>query len=102
MQCISSLRQHAQSLTAALLLLLCATAACADTYSGGVLTMPSLAIGSATYSNVVVNVGNIVSGPTGSFPYGPTGIATDVTVDSYDPGTNELTVQSVRSGGTTY
>jgi uncharacterized repeat protein (TIGR03803 family) len=56
--------------------------------------MPSLAIGTATYSNVVVNVGNILSGPTGSVANG--------TVDSYDPGNNQLTVQSVNFGGNTY
>ncbi len=71
-----------------------ATAFGADTYGGGVLSMPSLAIGSATYSNVVVNVGRIISGPTGS--------AADGIVDSYNPGTNQLTVQSVNVGGATY
>ncbi len=95
MHCISSVRRHAPSFVAALSFLAGATAAYgADTYIGGVLQIPVLGIGSATYSNVAINVGNIISGPTGSVANG--------TVDSYDPGTNELTVQSVDAGGTTY
>ena len=58
------------------------------------LTMPSLQIGSATLTNVVVTIGNIVSGPSGSTPIG--------SEDSYEPGTNQLTVQSVAVGAATY
>jgi hypothetical protein len=58
------------------------------------LTIPTLAIGSATYSNVVVTVAGIVSGPSGSTPNGA--------VDSYDPETAQLTVQTVTVGPNTY
>jgi hypothetical protein len=88
-----SLRRHAQSLTGALLLIW-ASAAYADNYNAGRLTLQSLAIGGATYADVVVNVGNIVSGPTGSAPSG--------TVDSYDPATGELTDQVVGDESNTY
>ena len=67
-----------------------------DTYDAANrrLTIPALAIGSATYSNVVVTVGNIISGPTGTTPNGGE--------DSYDPGTKQATLQSVILGSTTY
>jgi hypothetical protein len=58
------------------------------------LTVPTLGIGSATYSNVVLTVGNIVSGPSGSAPNG--------SEDSYDPESQDLTVQSVEVGSGTY
>jgi hypothetical protein len=83
MRCLSSLRHHAQSLTAALLFLVGAAAAYgADSYNPAnkQLTIPTIAIGSATYSNMVVTVGKIISGPTGTSPNG--------SLDSYDPGTN--------------
>ncbi len=77
--------------------MLCATVSWgADTYnlSTGQLTIPTLSIGSATYSNVIVRIGTIVSGPTGTVPLG--------TVDTYNPASNLLTVQSVSVGGTVY
>jgi len=58
------------------------------------LTIPSLQIGSAIYSNIVVTVGRIVSGPSGS--------AANGTLDKYNPGTGQLTVQSVAIGATIY
>ena len=58
------------------------------------LTCPTLAIGSATYTDVAVTVGNIVTLPSGSAPSG--------SEDSYDPGSGYLTVQSVVVGGKTY
>ena len=75
----------------------CAAAAHgADSYNAGnrQLTIPAAVIGSATYSNMVVTVGSIVSGPAGSAPNG--------TLDSYDPGTNQLTVPAVTVGSGTY
>lgn len=82
-------------LLAALVLLLTGTAARAvDSYSGGALTMPSLAIGNATLTNVVVDVGTIVSGPTGASASGGE--------DRYDPTTGHLTAQSVQYSGRTY
>ena len=64
-----------------------------DTYSGGLLTMPSLAIGNATLSNVVVKIGSIVSLPSGTAPAG--------SIDRYDPASGHLTVQAVNYGGHT-
>jgi uncharacterized repeat protein (TIGR03803 family) len=97
MQRLTSVRHHAQSLAAALLILSCATAAYGeDTYSRSTrqLTIPRVAISSAIYTNMVVTVGGIVSGPKGS--------AANGIVDSYEPGNNQLTVQSVNVEGTTY
>jgi uncharacterized repeat protein (TIGR03803 family) len=95
MQYLSSLRHHAQWLTPTLLFLICGAAAYgADTYSGGTLSIPTLAIGNGTYSNVEVTIGSRVSGPVGTAPNG--------SEDTYDPSTNLLTVQSVIDAGTTY
>ncbi len=58
------------------------------------LTIPSLRIGNATYSNVVLTIGSVLSGPSGTTPNG--------TQDSYNPENNELTVQAVKVGSTTY
>ncbi len=67
-----------------------------DTFAtaNGQLTIPILAIGNAVYSDVVVTVGKIISGPTGTSANG--------SVDSFDPANSELTVQSVTVGSTTY
>jgi uncharacterized repeat protein (TIGR03803 family) len=96
MRCHSSLRKHVQLFAAGALFLVCAAAYGTDTYipSNKQLTMPSVAIGSATYSNMVVTVGNIVTAPSGITGNGP--------VDIYDPQNNELTVQSVTLGAATY
>jgi hypothetical protein len=68
----------------------------ADTYnpSNRQLSIPSSVIGSATYSNMVITVGGIVSGPMGATSSGAE--------DSYDPGSNQLTIQSVTVGPATY
>ena len=78
------------------LLLLCSAAHGADTYEGaGVVQIPTLGIGSATYSNVVLTVGlPLLRGPTGSAPVG--------TGDTYDPVHNELFVPQVSVGATTF
>jgi hypothetical protein len=84
------------SLTTTLLLLCGATAAYGtDSYdpSNRQLTMSSVGIGSATYSNMVVRVGAIVSGPSGTAPNG--------NQDQYDPEHNLLAVQSVTLGPAT-
>ena len=94
---IGHARLPAQALAAALLLCVGALAAHAtDTYAPLTrqLDIPALAIGSATYANVVVTVGTIVSGPSGSAP--------DGSVDTYDPATGQLTVPAVQVGSTTY
>ncbi len=66
----------------------------ADTYSAGQLSMPLLQIGGALYSDVIVTVGTIVTGPTDTLPY--------FSVDSYDPANNHLTVPVVMVGSATY
>ena len=67
---IRSLRNYARSILAATLILLGSAAAYgADSYNAGQLTMSTVVIGVATYSNMVVTVGSIVSGPTGSATY---------------------------------
>jgi uncharacterized repeat protein (TIGR03803 family) len=85
------------SFAATLLLLFGAMQArAADIYDSAnkQLSIPVVAIGSATYSNMLVTVASIVSGPSGATPNGAE--------DSYDPGTNELTIQSVTVGSATY
>ncbi len=92
-----SQRVHPRSLLAACLLLICAQAAFgADTYNTATkqLTMAAVSIGSATYENMVVTVGRIVSGPAGTTP--------NASVDSYNPADGQLSVPSVKVGGTSY
>jgi subtilase family serine protease len=59
-------------------------------YSGGQLTLPALAIGGATYSNVGVSVGSILSGPSGT--------SANSVADVYDPATGQMTVPAVQVG----
>jgi uncharacterized repeat protein (TIGR03803 family) len=68
---------------------LAANASASDSYdpSSGRLTIPTMTIGSATYSNVVVTIAGLVSGPTGTVPNQPR--------DSYDPASREITVPIV-------
>lgn len=97
MNCKSFGKQHVRTVTATLLLIfMAASAHAADTYtpSNKQLRIPSVVIGSATYTNMLVMVGNIVSGPSGSTANG--------SEDSYDPRTNRLTVQTVNVGSATY
>jgi hypothetical protein len=92
-----SQRVHARSLLAACLLLICAHGAYgADTYNPATkqLTMAAVSIGSAIYANMVVTVGSIVTGPTGTAP--------NASVDIYNPTNGQLTVPSVMLGGTAY
>ena len=65
-----------------------------DRYAQGVLSIPTITIGSATFTNLDVSVASIVSGPTGSSPL--------ASADAYDPATNLLSVAAVQAGGTTY
>jgi hypothetical protein len=73
-----------------------ATAYATDTYntSTHVLTIPKVAIGAATYSNMIVNVGTIVSPPSGTSP--------NSSEDSYDPASGQLTVAAVKVGNNTF
>jgi uncharacterized repeat protein (TIGR03803 family) len=86
-----------QAYACGVLALACAAAVnAADIYdpATGSLTIPALAIGPASYSNVIVTVGHIVSGPMGTAPAG--------SGDSYDPGSNQLTVPAVMVGASEY
>jgi phospholipase C len=91
---IQSLNIFTRFVAAALLIAGAGAAYGADTYNAGQLSIPSLGIGGATYSNVVVTVGSIVSGPVGTSPYG--------IVDTYNPANGQLNVQSVTVGSATY
>jgi hypothetical protein len=93
MRLISSLAAPSRWLGMALLLVCGVQAYGADSYSAGRLTMPTLVIGNATYSDVVVTVGGILSGPAGTAPIGA--------VDTYNPANGQLTVQAVTLGGNT-
>jgi phospholipase C len=86
--------KRAEILAATLIMSFTAAAFGADTYSAGELSMPSVVIGGATYSNMVVTVGSIISGPTGFSAYG--------LADSYDPATHQVSVQTVKVGSATY
>lgn len=90
----SVMRQPARLLAAALLLLAgCASALGEDTYNGTELSIPSMQIGSGTYSNVVVTPLKILAVYGGQ----PNGSG-----DTYSPVNNQLTIPAVFYNGTTY
>ena len=87
--------RYAQSFMAVLVLFACAFQAHGtDTYdiASHHLQIPTLRIGGATYSNVVLTIGSIITPPSGTSPNG--------TDDSYNPNNNELTVLAVKVGST--
>src|ERR1700690_647115 len=97
MRYTSSFRRVARIEFGVLLFLICgAEAFGADSYnlSNKQLSIPSLAIGSATFSKVVVVISGVVSGPSGTSP--------NSGEDSYDPANNQLTVPEVTVGASTY
>lgn len=99
MQDDSCARRYARSIVAVLTLLTGAFQAHgADTYGpqASELQIPSLGLGTgnATYSNVVVNIGAIITPPSGTSPNG--------TKDIYNPSNNQLTVPAVKVGSTNY
>jgi uncharacterized repeat protein (TIGR03803 family) len=96
MHCKSSVRRPMRSLAAALSLLACAGAAYgADTYNGGVLQIPTLGIGSATFANVELTISlPLIRAPNGSMAVG--------TEDTYDPANNQLVVPAVKVGSSTF
>jgi hypothetical protein len=69
-------------------------AAAFDTFSGGQLSIPSVSMGGATFSNMVVTLGSIVVAPNGTTP--------NASADSYDPATNRLSVPTVVVGANVY
>jgi hypothetical protein len=96
MLCKSYLRHQLRSIIVGLLCLISTAAAYgSDTYNAatGQLTIPSVTIGSATYFNMVVAVGGVVS--IGSAP-------ANGSQDSYNPTTNQLTIPTVMVGTTPY
>jgi hypothetical protein len=82
--------------TTALLCLVGSGAAWADTYDPVTrqLTIPTVIIGATSYSDMVVTVGSVVSGPSGTTPRG--------SVDAYDTASGHLTIPTVTVGTTTY
>lgn len=78
------------SLITALLLAICAAGAHAtDSYDPAtkLVTMPSVVVGNATFSEVAVIAGAMVSGPAGTAP--------NQHSDSYDPATGQLSLAAV-------
>ncbi len=63
-------------------------------YNAGQLTLPSVVIGGATYSNMVIAVGNILSGPNGTTANG--------SEDIYNPADNQMSIPAVVVGAHTY
>ena len=97
MSVIAGFRRLITAVTATLIASGLATAANAtDTYDLATrqLSIPSVTIGSATYTNMVVTVGGIVTPPSGTSPASPQ--------DSYNPVNGELTVPAVTVNGTIY
>ncbi len=94
MQNTSILRQRARSVAIALLFLVCVHQAHgADTYSGGQLSIPAVAVGSATFTNMVVTPLSIIRVQGGT---------ANGNEDTYDPTSNQLTIPAVVYEGTTY
>lgn len=98
MHCRSCAAPHIRSLAAALLFLGATTVTfAADTFSGGVLTLPSLAIGNATYANVVISpisLADVLAYTRGG--------AAGAGGDSYDPAASQLTIATIVVGTATY
>jgi hypothetical protein len=63
-------------------------------YNAGQLTLPTVSIGGAIYSDMVITVGHIVSGPTG--------IAPESSGDTYNPATGQLSISQALVNSTTF
>ncbi len=63
-------------------------------YSGGQVSLPDVTIGNAQYTDLVVRIASITSGPTGTGP--------EASAATYDPSTGQLTVPAVTVGSKTY
>ena len=72
------------------------TANAVDSFDAGnrQLTIPVVSVGALVFSNMVVTVGGVVSGPSGTAPA--------ANADSYSPATKDLTVPAVAIGSATY
>ena len=69
------------------------SAAGADSYSGGVLNLPAIRVGSTVYQNVSVTVGSVVSYTLDMPRFG---------LDSYDPVSKQLSMSAVVVGAALY
>jgi hypothetical protein len=88
-----SSRHAARTLAIFIAVLVCARVAGArDTYDSvnSELSIPAVTIGNATYSNMVITVGGVLSGPSGTSPYG--------NQDTYNPANRQLTIPAVLVG----
>jgi hypothetical protein len=63
-------------------------------YGAGQLTLPIVSVGGASFTDMVITVGKIVSGPTGT--------SAESSGNSYDPSTGQLSVSQVSFNGTTF
>lgn len=63
-------------------------------YGGGLLSIPLVGMGNVSFDSMVVSLGHIVSGPSGSAPGG-----SEVT---YDPSSAEMNIPAVTVGANTY
>ncbi len=63
-------------------------------FATGLLSIPIASIGNGRYDNMVVRVGSIISGPTGSAP--------DGSAVTYDPATKQMIVPAVTVGSTSF
>jgi hypothetical protein len=93
----AALRHTALPSLAALVTFLCHSGAqAADTYSAATATLsiPTLGIGSATYSNVVLTGGRVLKGPAATAP--------NNTQDTYNPTNQQLLIPAVTLGQATY
>jgi hypothetical protein len=92
-----SVRTLSRALAVSLILWLGAvTAQAGDIYtpSNRQLASPSLSICNATFSNIVVSIGAVTGGPTGT--------AANGTADTFNPAYNRLTVPAVELNGKSY
>lgn len=98
MQFASAPRLIVRYLSAALLTVVALQSRATDTFNTQTqqLTVPSVTIGNATFSNMIVQVtlADIVVAPNGSTP--------SWNVDTYNPVNNELQIPAVNVGGTIY
>jgi uncharacterized repeat protein (TIGR03803 family) len=97
-QYISTLRYLARFVSGPLLAVAAFHAQAFDTYNTQTqqLSVPTVKVGSATFTNMVVGVSlaDIVVAPSGS--------SADTSVDAYNPLTNQLTIPTVVVGSTTF
>jgi len=87
------LRKLLLAVSIALSLIAANLAHATDTFDGQYLTIPQVAVGNTTYTNVIITVGSLV-GVAGGTP--------TASFDTYDSATGLLTIPSVQVDGSTY